>query len=48
MKKHIEKMTDDELKKWLIVNARSVGKTTAILLIAEELAKRTIFNPKQK
>lgn len=44
MKKLIEKMTDDELNKWLIVNARSVGRTTIVLLIAEEITKRTIFN----
>ena len=48
MKEHIKKMNDDELKKWLFINARSKGKSTATLLIAEELTKRTIFNPKQK
>lgn len=40
----VEKMTDEELKKWLTISVRSMGKTTATLLIVEELIKRTIFN----
>ena len=36
-------MSDDQLKNWLIVNARAMGKTTATALIAEELMKRLMF-----
>ena len=44
MTEHIKKMTNDELKKWLFINARSMGKSTATLLITEELIKRAIFD----
>lgn len=46
MNKYIQSMTDDELSKCLFRSARQIGGTTLVILVIEEIIKRTIFKKK--
>jgi hypothetical protein len=44
MKNYLKNLSDEQLKNMIFLNARAIGRSTALMMLAEESIRRTIFN----